>query len=208
MRIVALFITLLSVLLVACNKDEYAENAKSSNEFPDSPGDYWKYGIYSLTGRSEGILMVRVISKSVLPFGQSVSTWVYTYPGFTDTVYMLTDGSNIEEYNHFPGLTENNVPIMRYNFPLETGKKWAISNSLSSDSVLVNSETSVSVPAGSFSDSWQLDFIGTRYIGNYRNNSLYWFTPNIGITRMLFSVISLSADKRNGTYELLEYHLK
>jgi hypothetical protein len=97
---------------------------------------------------------------------------------------------------------------MRYVFPLDPGRKWAINQPPYTDSVRVLKDTTINVPAGSFDNTAKLGFIGSHYIGNYYNRSLYWFTPNVGITRMDYAVFNLGYDKYYGIYELLEYRLK
>jgi hypothetical protein len=174
--------------------------------YPNSTGDYWEYKIQSFEGEQLGFLEVRVIEESVMPNGDSVAMWIYSYPEFTDTVYKLSVGNTIEEYMKYS--LEDSYRRMRYVFPIQTGMKWAISTSPYTDSVNVVSETTMTVPAGSFDHSLQLDFIPTHNIGNYFNHSHYWFTLNVGITRMEYAVYSLGFDHYYGIYDLVEFRLK
>ncbi len=201
------FLILCSAVFVSCSKDETLPNTISSKQVPDSAGDYWKYSIQSANGEQQGFLEVRIIKRDSLPDGRPVSTWIYSYPQFTDTVYKVLTDTSLEEYAVFPGTTTYNSPNMRYVFPLETGNKWAISPSIFADSVEVASEVTIQTPAGQFEHAFQLNMIGTRHIGNYWNNSQYWVTPYIGITRMVYIVYNLGPDIHNGTYDLVEYSL-
>lgn len=206
MKTFSYLIIFLSVIITSCNKDKTPENTLSAAEVPNSVGDYWKYNIKSSTGEQKGFLEVRVIKKGTLPDGRPVSTWVYSYPNFTDTIYKISSDTSLEEYTVFPATAGNNYPLMRYVFPLKPGMKWIIAPF--ADSINVVSEITVMVPAGSFAHSMQLNFIATRHIGNYWNNSRYWFSPHIGIIRMENVVYNLGPDKHNGIYELVEYKLK
>lgn len=207
MKTFCAFLILCSVVFVSCSKDEILPNTISSKQVPDSTGDFWKYSIHSANGEQQGFLEVRIIKRSILPDGRPVTTWIYSYPQFTDTVYKVLADTSLEEYAIFPGITSYDFPIMRYVFPLETGNKWAISPSLYTDSVEVASEVTIQTPAGPFGHTFQLNMIGTRHIGNYWNNSQYWVTPYIGITRMVYIVYNLGSDIHNGTYDLVEYRL-
>ena len=208
MKTPAFLLILFTMLFASCKKDKSSENTGSSTQVPNSPGDYWKYSIKSFTGEQKGVLEVSIINKKILSNGRVVTTWIYSYPEFTDTVYKVLTGSSLLEYRKFPEITEINYPFMRYDFPLDPGRKWAINSPPYTDSVRVLKDTTINVPAGSFDNTAKLDFIGSHYIGNYYNRSLYWFTPNVGITRMNYAVFNLGFDKYYGIYELLEYRLK
>jgi hypothetical protein len=208
MKTSAFLLILLTMLFVSCRKDKSSENTGTSDQFPNSPGDYWKYSIKSLTGEQKGVLEVSIINKKILSNGKVVTTWIYSYPEFTDTVYKVMTNSSLTEYHKFPEITEDNYPFMRYDFPLDPGRKWAIYPSPYTDSVRVLKDTTINVPAGSFDNTAKLDFISTHSIVNYNNASLYWFTPYVGITRMKYAVYNLGFDEYSGIYELQEYRLK
>ena len=208
MKTFSYLIIFLSVMIASCGKDKTPENTLSAAEVPNSVGDYWKYNIKSSTGEQKGFLEVRVIKKGTLPDGRPVSTWVYLYPNFTDTIYKISSDTSLEEYTVFPATSGNNYPVMRYVFPAIPGMKWAISSAPPTDSVEVITDTTIIVPAGTMAHSLQLNIIGAGNIGNYWNNSRYWFTPHIGIARMENALFNLGPDKHNGIYELLEYRLK
>lgn len=203
-----LFIILVAIFFAACHKDNTPEHSGSVDQVPNSTGDYWKYSIQSSTGENKGFLEVRIIKKGTLTDGRTVTTWIYSYPQLIDTVYKVLNGNSFEEYRIFPKTTEYNYPVMRYIFPLVTGMKWAVNSSLASDSVKVVSDKTVTVPVGTYDHTMQLDLAGSHMIGNYWNNSKYWFTPNIGIIRMEYSVFNLGPDERNGIYELVDFSFK
>lgn len=207
-KLLAGFVILISIFLTSCHKNDGPHSSGSSDQVPNSTGDYWKYSIQSSTGENKGYLEVRIIKTGSLADGRSVTTWVYSYPSFTDTIYKVLSNNTLEEYSIFPDITTDNFPVMRYIFPLETGMKWAINTTLASDSVEVVADTTIKVPAGSFNHSMKLDFTGSRFIGNYWNNSQYWVTSHIGIVRMNYVIYNLGPDQHNGIYELVEYRLK
>jgi len=208
MRTLLLTSFILALFFLSCRKDESKSNSASSDPIPNLVGDYWKYDIHSSNGDMIGNLEVRIISQHSLPNGRLVTSWVYAYPEFTDTLYKVLSDSSFDEYMYDPAIDGRILPQMRYALPMVVGFKYAVNPELYSDSVSVVSESSVTVPAGTFDHTIEHDFIGTHYIGNYWNNSRYWFTPNIGNTRMEISVFNLGPDIRNGIYELTEYRLK
>jgi hypothetical protein len=200
---------LILVLIIGCSKDkDNNPNSSSFDNIPNSVGDYWKYHILSSNGESLGYLDVQIISRTLLPNGNPLTTWVYAYPSFTDTIYKVLSDTSFDEYASYPVSNERTIQVMRYELPMNVGNKYAINPSVYADSVKVVSDSILTVPAGSFDHSLKHDFIGTHYIGNYWNNSVYWFTPTIGNTKFLISVFNLGPDKHNGIYELVEYRLK
>lgn len=209
MKILTWFSIFVLFVIVSCSKDEVPENIISSEQVPNSIGDYWKYSIHSFTGEPNGFLEVRVIKEQILPDGRIATSYAYSYPEFTDTIYKVFNRNTLEEYRWFPKRSDEFYAVMRYIFPLKAGMKWAISPSAYSDSVVVvAADTNVTVPAGSFDHTVQLDFIATHFIGNYWNNSHYWFSPGVGIVRMEHAVYSMGYDEYYGIYELVEFRLK
>jgi hypothetical protein len=210
MKTIISFLILLTISVCSCKKDKdnVREIFYSSDQVPNSTGDYWKYNVKSLTGEQIGYLEVRIIKKVVLPDGRQVTTWIYSYPSFTDTVYKVLSDTTLEEFSEFPVLKGDNYPDMLYKFPMVPGMKWAINRTLVSDSVRVASDTVVTVPVGTFEHSMRLDFISTHVIINYLNSSRFWVTPHVGNTRMEYKVYNLGPDRHNGIYELVDFELR
>jgi hypothetical protein len=201
------FLVVFSVFIASCCKDEVAKDISYTDQVPNSVGDYWKYSIKSSTGEFKGFLEVNITKKNTLSDGRTVTTWIYTYPEFTNTVYKILSDTSLEEFIDFPAANRSDHPAMRYMFPLIPGNKWVIHEF--ADSVKVVSDTTLTVPAGSFDHSFKLNFIASHFIINYWNTSNYWFTPHIGISRMDRWVYNLGVgDFSNGIYELVEYKLK
>jgi hypothetical protein len=205
MRTLAKILVLIVVLTTSCRKDKVSEDNGSADQIPNSSGDYWKYKIQTLDGEQNGFLEVKIIRKSILPDGRCLTTWIYSYPEFTDTVYKVLSDTTFEEYNSYPFTSEEIFPSMRYVFPLEPEMKWLISPY--ADSVEVMKDTTLNLAAGSFDHTLQMNLIRARFIGNYFNHTQYWFTPHVGITRFKYNVFILGPDKHNGIYELFEYKL-
>jgi len=208
MKILAWLSIFILVVIVSCSKDNVPENTISSDQVPNSIGDYWKYSIHSFNGDPRGFLEVRVIKKLILPDGRSATSYTYSYPEFTDTIYKVFNGEILEEYKRYPGTTDKLYTVMRYIFPMEKGMKWAITPSIYSDSVVVVADTAITVPAGSFEHVAQLGFVPTHLVGNYWNQSHYWFSPHVGIVRMEHAVYNMGYDEYYGVYDLMEFRLK
>jgi hypothetical protein len=207
MRNLTLFVFILSIVLISCRKEQYQPNSASQYPIPNSVGDYWKYSIQTPNGNPAGYLEVGVIAKTTLPNGNPVTTWVYTYPAFTDTIYKVLSDTSFSEYYNNPILNDS-YSWMRYQLPIAVGNQYSIDPSIYSDSVIVVSDSLLTVSAGTFKHAIEHDIVGSHYIGNYFNHSRYWFTPNIGNTRMEIVIYNLRPDVHNGIYELVEYRLK
>jgi hypothetical protein len=208
MKTLAKILVLIVVLTTSCRKDKVSENNGSADQIPNSSGDYWKYNIKSLEGEPKGFLEVKIINKIIYK-GSRITTWLYSYPEFTDTVYKILSDSSFNEYSTYPAIPSESNPFMRYVLPMEPGMKWCIGTTPFSDSIKVVKDTTLYVPAGVFIHSVQLDLIASHYLINYWNGSQYWFTPHLGITRMKIARYTLGlGDQNNGIYELEEYKLR
>jgi hypothetical protein len=208
MKILAKILILFVVIISSCGKDKVSENSGSADQVPNSSGDYWKYKISSLEGEQKGFLEVRIINENTYK-DRRITTWVFSYPEVTDTVYKVLTDSSFNEYSNYPTVQSESYPFMRYVLPMEPGMKWCIGTTSASDSIKVVKYTTLIVPAGEFTHTLQLDLIASHYLINYANGSQYWFTPHFGITRMKIARYTLGVgDQNNGIYELEEYRLK
>jgi hypothetical protein len=208
MKTFAKILFLISVLITSCSKDETPANTGSASVVPNSSGDYWKYTIKSLEGEQKGFLEVKIINEIIYKDSR-ITTWLYTYPEFTDTVYKVLTDSTFNEYSALPTIPAESFPFMRYVLPMIPGMKWSIGTTSISDSINVVKDTTLNVPAGKFGHTVQLDRIASHFLINYWNESQYWVTPHFGVTRMKIAFYTLGVgDKRNGIYELVEYRLK
>jgi hypothetical protein len=94
---------------------------------------------------------------------------------------------------------------MQYRFPLTVGASW-LGVYYFRDTTWVKSQTSITVPAGGFDNSFML--IKRRTPGfNYYVYDSIWFTPAVGVIRRKNFEYSLGPLPFNGLWELTEYHV-
>ena len=204
----SLLLPILLLSIISCRKEKEVINTRGTESYPHQTGNYWKYSFSSSSGIPDGTLEVSIAGERSFPGNKTATVWVYRYPSFTDTVYKIVTDQSVDEYSFVPLPTDTLSAEMRYEFPMQAGNKWATGTSRFSDTVSVISLSSLRVPAATFDTTYLVKMSGTHYIGNYWNNSQYWFTPYVGISKMQIAIFNLGPDERNGTYELLEYRLR
>ncbi len=192
----------------SCRKEKEVLNTIGSEVYPYQTGNYWKYSFTSSTGSPGGTLEVTVAGDCSFPGGKTARIWIYRYPGFTDSIYKIVTDHFVDEFSFIPSPSDIPYAQLRFEFPMLVGNGWATNPNHFSDSASVVSLAPLTVPAATFDTAYQVNMSGSHYIGNYWNNSKYWFTPKVGIARMEISIFSLGPDEHNGTYELLEYRLR
>ncbi|MGH2562999.1 MAG: hypothetical protein ACRDE5_00705, partial [Ginsengibacter sp.] len=94
----------------------------------------------------------------------------------------------------------------RYVFPLQIGNVW-FTNKFFGDTTKILNESSLTVPAGIFNNTFQLSkTIG--YVTNSFTKDSIWLTPNIGMIKYYQNEYSLGPIPGNGIWKLASYKLK
>jgi len=203
-----LLFLLLLLLALSCAKHADVRNTPGSEIYPNTIGDSWIYSYTSFDGSKRGTLEVRIAIYQTSPEGPEMQIWIYKYSSVTDTLFKDVTNRFVSEYN-FPLLYADSMNAYReLGFPLISGKKWAAYPSSCADSLTIFSLSPLTVPAGTFDSTYQVNVRGSECILNYSNTSSTWYTPHIGMVKMIKSVRNLTEDPRNGLYQLIEYHLK
>jgi hypothetical protein len=191
------------ILFFSCNKN----NAITDNtEFPNKVGNHWHYK-YTYGAPSPGSIDVDIIGQGTLPDGERSTIWVYRILSYTDTCYVVSNGNTVVFYNNPCLRCTPQMPSerMRYIFPLQTGNFW-FNTAYYGDTTKVLLETTLSVPAGSFEHTFELNRIKGHSFNSWASN-LIWFTPNIGFTKLDQEEFSLGPVLGNGVWELDSYTL-
>ena len=195
------YFALLSILILftSCKK-EVPVNNPSSEYFPNTTGNYWKYKVVDSILNSSSIVEVKIVGDKILPGGQNAKIWIYVYPGHIDTNYVFRVGDTIRFIDQ--GLSVRNTYIV----PLQLNNKWRINPAYLYDSVKVIEKGTIVLNVQTFENSFLLQENG--YLPNDYWNRYEWFYPNIGmITKTEKDLFTLGTNK-SFYWELLEYDLK
>ncbi len=222
-RIYSFALILLSI--VSCKK---AENrafndpfntpiAKENYPFPNIAGDYWEYDFLSSGLKIPQTILLEVTGDTTNKSGNQSNTWLTklnnpqsTYPlryRIIDTSLVVSDAKSAVFY---PAPNPNAFQFYikkQFKFPLVVNNYW-LSNSTFGDTTKVLSVGSLTVPAGTFQNTFQLSNTQT-YLNNASIKDTIWFTPNIGIVKFVQNEFTDGQPAYgNGTWELKSYVLK
>jgi len=199
----------ISILAFTSCRNDNITNYKSASTFtfPNTIGNHWHYK-YSEGGKAISYIDVDIIGQGKLPDGQNAKIWVYKILNYTDTTYVVSDNSLVKIYDEpcWPCTTQMPYERQRYLLPLKTGNIW-FSNASYGDTTKVITQSSLTVPAGTFENTYELS--KTRgYVTNSSTSNRIWLTPNVGLTKLEQSEINLGPVLGNGIWELDNYSLK
>ena len=208
------FTFFLLVLIISCSKENnQTPNTSSNQTFPNDVGNHWVYNYNDGLGNSGQYIYVDIVGKTTI-LGQSATIWTTTLQDASNTKFLI-DSSYVVVDNEKavfyapPCLTCTPQPVYekrRYVFPLEVGNNWFTSIPWG-DTTKVLNENSLTVPAGTFKNTFQLSkTIG--YVTNSFTKDSIWLTPNIGMAKYYQDEYSLGPIPGNGTWELASYNLK
>ena len=134
--------------------------------------------------------------------------WVYKILSNTDTVIVTSNNDSVTVYENYCSTCPNSTLYtrMKYFLPLQTGIIW-FSNFIWGDTTKVLNNNSLTVPAGTFTNTFELSKkIG--YVVNTKTNNEIWFTPNVGLTKLNQNEYNLGPVLGNGLWELDSYNVK
>ncbi len=94
----------------------------------------------------------------------------------------------------------------RYVLPLQTGNIW-FTNSIFGDTTKVITQSPLTVPAGTFENTYELSK-KRGYVTNSWTSNQIWLTPNVGLTKLNQGEYSLGPLLGNGLWELDNYSLR
>lgn len=207
-------ILLLVFLITSCSKQENAPSNTSSNQmFPHAVGNHWVYK-YDDGSNSEQYIYVDIVGTGTLPDGQNATIWTSTLQDATNTKYLLDSSFVVVDdqkaiFYGVPCLTcTTQMPDekRRYIFPLQVGNVW-FTDKIFGDTTKVLNENSLTVPAGTFDNTFQLSKI-IGYVTNSFTKDSIWLTPNIGLIKYYQNEYSLGPIPGNGIWKLKSYNLK
>ena len=173
----------------------------SSEYFPNSLGDYWKYKYVDSVANTSVFVAVNIIGTTVLPGGQNAKIWTYTFPHHIDTNFVYQDGNMIKFVS--TGLSIRNS----YVIPLSLNSQWRANPDYVYDSIQVVDNRAYQLNDQNFDNSFLLSEYG--HLPNDYWNKFEWFSPNIGmITKTEKDMYLIAATVSTVHWELIEYSLK
>lgn len=202
----SILVSMVFIILTSCNKST-SPNTPSSSIFPNNVGNHWHYK-YTDNSQNISYIDVDIVGTRVLPNGQTAAVWVYKILSYTDTVIVTsnTDSTIIYENYCTTCPAQTLYAKMKYYFPMQTGNIW-FSNVLWGDTTKIINNNSVTVPAGTFNNTFQISK-KVGYVVNTKTNNQIWFTQNVGITKLNQNEYNLGPVAGNGIWELESYTVK
>ena len=170
-------------------------------DFPNRIGDSWTYK-YTEGNGSQHDIEVKIVGQGKLPNGQIAKIWQYKYPGFTDSVWVMSNDTEAIFYNK-PCCTTMPLQRLRLVFPLNVGNSWH-TDAPYGDTTRVWNQSTISVPAGTFQNVYGISKT-VGYVTNSWTKDTLWYKNKIGIVRKSQSEFSLGPLPGNGTWELRSY---
>ncbi len=148
------------------------DTLSAKEAFPNQVGDSWSYSVFDSTTLKTQTVVVKIVGDTLFSNGDRFKIWEYRYPDKTDTGYVNIVNDTIN-FNFKSGFYNT-----KYTFPLYVGKSWLSGKSGSTHSSTVEKIESITVPAGTFKDCYQ---IKTTIVGyNYGLVTNDWFMPGVG----------------------------
>ena len=205
------FVLVSTVLFVSCNKEV---KEPSGDPFPNQVGDHWEYLYNDGSDNRDLQINVDIVGTGKLPDGSEATIWNTTLHLSADTVYLI-DSVYVVENNqevflfHAPCWTcTQKMPDewRSYIRPLHVNSYW-YNQAPWGDTTRVLSQEDITVPAGTFPNTFKLIHKVGYAVNSYTNDTI-WLTPNIGMTKYSQNEFSLGPLPGNGTWELTNYSLK
>jgi hypothetical protein len=210
MRKQAIFIILISLVAITSCRNENNPAANTVLEFPNEIGDHWRYlYTWNSVNVQRDTIDVDIIGTLTLPSGQLAKVWAYkfkynNYPMFNDTSYVVVDSQLVKVYLHYYGSTY--YEKKRYKLPLTVGNIWTIPQNYK-DTTWVLGNNAVTVPAGTFANTYQLRQERKYIVNSWTNNDM-WLSPQVGLVKFYQEEYNLGGVRGNGLWELISYSVQ
>jgi hypothetical protein len=210
MRKLSPFIILISLVLVSSCKKEDNPPENIISEFPNEVGDHWRYlCTWGIATVHLDTIDVDVVGIRTITGGQTAKVWAYkykfnNYPMSNDTSYVVIDSQLVKVYLHYYGSTY--YEKKRYKLPLTVGNIWTIPQNYK-DTTWVLGNNAVTVPAGTFANTFQLRQERKHIVNSSTNNDM-WLSPQVGLVKFYQEEYNLGGVRGNGLWELISYSVQ
>src|SRR5665647_883261 len=205
----------LLLLIISCSKESTTLTNTSSNQiFPHNVGNHWVYRYDDGYCNSNQDIYVDIVGTGKLPDGQNATILTTTLQDAANNKYLIDSSFVVvddQKAVFYAAPCRTCIPQMfdekrRYIFPLQVGNTW-YTDKFFGDTTRVLNESSLTVPAGTFDNTFQLSKTIGYVVNSFTKDSI-WLTPNIGMTKYYQNAYSLGPIPGNGIWELSNYNLK
>ena len=188
------------ILFSSCKKDEF-HNIPSSEYFPNTIGDYWRYKYFDSVANKSQFVDVNITGNATLPGGQNASVWTYTFLDHVDTNFVYQVGDTIR-------FADRGATVLHsYVVPLQLNNQWRTSPGYIYDTTQVIDNRTYNLNDQNFNNSFLLFENG--WLPNDQWNRLEWFCPTIGmITKNERGMLYITNQPSSVYWELVRYDLK
>jgi hypothetical protein len=206
MRKQVIFIILISLVAISSCKKENNPPENIISEFPNEIGNHWRY-LYTWGTAiiRHDTIDVDIVGTRTITGGQTAKVWAYrykfnSYPMVQDTSYVVVDSQLVKIYLYAYGAYYERK---RYKLPVTVGDMWTIPQNYK-DTTWVLGNNAVTVPAGTFANTYQLRQERKYIVNSWTNNDI-WLSPQVGLVKFHQSEYSLGDVLGNGLWELINY---
>jgi uncharacterized membrane protein (UPF0127 family) len=169
-------------------------------------GDSWTYRYRSIFDSSSHVIKVKVVGKGTLPDGERAKLWKYTYPNYTDTLWVTSNDTVAKIYYKpcLPCTPKMGALRLRYVLPLKVGNSWH-TEAPYGDTTKVLVQKIITVPAGTFTTFEISKTLG--YVTNSWTQDTLWFKNKVGLIKKSQWEYSLGPSYGDGIWKLKSYHV-
>jgi len=205
MKVVSIF-SILAFLALGCKKSstDSTDNSKSSDTFPNKPGDSWIYHVIDTVTERTGDLIteydmtVYVTDSIRLPGGVVANIWVYHSPNNSDTNYVYKDVDTVK----FLDRAKASI-VRQYVIPLSVHKSWPYIPGFSG--VTIDAQQQIKVGGNTFNDAFHLT--GSAGLPDATFEVDEWIVNNIGVVKRYINPNGLILSRHPYSWTLVSYHL-
>lgn len=182
------------------------------DSLPDTVGDSWTYQVNdtpyafnSMGTPTQYNMTVTITGSIILPGGINANTWLYTYPGGTDTQYVFRKGDTV---CFSPSQTISVYDMVKqYVLPLQLHHSWRYTP-MSTQPVTIDSVADITVGPFTFKNSLRISGFAGRPDEWF--NIREWAADKVGIVKKYLSTRNATNNpfQHTVTWALLSYHLQ
>ena len=187
-KIIISFLACLSILDISCSTNSTNPQPESNSAvFPNVIGDTWVYAVYDSLNSTADTLTVKVAGIVTTSDRRNLMVWTYSSKSgsnisytvsYSDTLYVYSGKDTVYSYYDRNG-TQLESKIA---FPLQVGMQWQNNTTGLTDLSQVTQQQTVTVPAGSFQNSF-LILRNKNGLNDYLTVNT-WFKERTGIVKL------------------------
>ena len=200
-----LIIILVSIVAISSCKKDSDPPVNIISEFPNEIGDHWRYlYTWGIATTHRDTIDVDIVGTRTITGGQTAKVWAYryqfnNYPNAYDTSYVVVD-SLVKIYFYQYGAYYERK---RYKLPFTVGSVWTIPQNYR-DTTWVLGNYAVTVPAGTFLNTYELKHEQKPFLNTWTNNQI-WFSPQVGVVKYNQFQYNFVPLPGNDLWELISY---